>query len=624
MTSGLFTAFVDLEQYAVAVDDFLDNESPIPVWTGERDDLKAGIALAETLYSGSRQPDPVDYGVVLGAQEMDRSLAALAAPLARRWLTAQELLDGLETYRDNSVLIVGAYPQLRSALIRPLLLASHDSTMNLSFLGGRDLNSLAWNIAKQYAETAHGTTEFGLFTDADRPPKSAEVRVFDTRDLDRADIRAEILTRRWRRVVFQGHGKDESINLGFFTICGRNEHVSAQPGAFQPRCAHGWSCYKPADKLITAYEVPAVEVVLSACNSGPLPDLALFDPKYQLMLNALDGPARTVVSAVSVHDSARPENVAWIHGAPREADSVILLNASLADCHPYPAFMRFGMPGAASSTPAPAVKAPDELVLQTGRRLTSMLAGHLLPHNHVLRPRLATLARKVDDWAARSTDLADQPPAVIRTALASDLASLDYLIAGHVAANPESEIMRYPAYFGNRSSIDPNPETFTCHCGNPAQRFVKRGLLPYTLDTICGVCMRCGDVTFQVPESPDLLVYAEDVIEQGETLDVRLQLTAPRKGTVHVGLFVPTYVRMHCVVEPALTKVRVRAESPCDVDFRITVSNSAPPHFFYMVGFAVQDLAITTARRHFGVLPGRHELGLVATGEAGAPRRVDS
>ncbi|MYV98058.1 hypothetical protein, partial [Streptomyces sp. SID3343] len=508
-----------------------------------------------------------------------------------------------------TLLIVGCYDRLNLDPVRALLLATYRSREHaLTLLSGRDAASVAWNVAKQYATPTPGVDAVGLFTDTDRPAPVPGVRVFDDRDFDRADIRAEILGTRWRRVAFQGHGKDDSVNLGEFTICGLNPSVPSRAGLLGPRCAYGLPCYKPEDKLVPLNRVEAVEVVLSACNSGPLADLALYDPKYQLLLNALDGPARTIVSAVSVHDSDRPENVAWMRAALTGADSVDTLNASLAGSHPYPAFMRFGLPEAgqdAGAAPEPAAHRPDPLVLTVGRRLTTLLTSDLLPHNHLLRPRLVKLARKVDLWVSRPTHLADRSPGEIRGSLTADLQSLDHVIAEQVAANPENEIMNYPAFFGDRSSLDPEVREVTCHCGRPAQEFTRRGLLPHVSDTVCAVCMRCGDVTFRVPDAPALLAYAEDEVEQGGVLEVRASLTAARPGPVRLGLFVPTYLRGDTTVEPTTVKVRGGDGKPEEVAFRVRFAPETAPQAYYFTVFAVQDLAVSTARRHFGVVPRR-------------------
>ncbi|MFI1581049.1 hypothetical protein [Embleya sp. NPDC020630] len=611
---GALFAVVGVDRLPQAVAEFLaaPAHTPVPVACAERPDLGHAVELASRLYAGIALPEPLDVGILLGAEDLPDGLFALARPLARTWVTEHELCGTAEAFRrrhPGTLLLVGCYDRLNLDPIRGLLLTTYRGREpGLTLLSGRDAASVAWNVAKQYTSTpAAGVDAIGLFTDTDRPPHPSGVRVFDDRDFERVDIQAEILGTRWQRVAFQGHGKDDSVNLGEFTICGLNAAVPARAGLLGPRCAYGLPCYKPEDKLVPLNRVEAAEVVLSACNSGPLADLALYDPRYQLLLNALDGPARTVVSAVSVHDSDRPENVAWMRAALAGADSVDTLNAGLAGSHPYPAFMRFGLPRTPRDVPAPTPSEhrPDPLVLTVGRRLTTLLTSELLPHNHALRPRLVKLARKVDLWLARPTHLADQSPEEIRSSLTADLQSLDHVITEQVVANPENEIMSYPAHFGDRSSLDPQVREVTCHCGRPAQEFTRRGLLPHVSDTICAVCMRCGDVTFRVPDAPSLLAYAADEVAQGGELEVRAVLTAARPGPVRLGLFVPTYLREDTTVVPAGVRVRAVDDRAQDVAFRVRFAAETAPQAYYFTVFAVQDLAVSTARRHFGVVPRR-------------------
>ncbi|MFJ9406167.1 hypothetical protein [Streptomyces sp. NPDC101393] len=601
---------VATEQLPSAVGEFLTApaELPVPVLVDGRDDLARSIELAGRLYDRTASPAPLDHGVLLGSDELPDGLAELAGPLARTWLTPADLARfGQDIH--GTLLVIGTYRTLCLDPVRELLQRTYRADgVGLSFLSGRDPHSLLWNVAKQYADTDDTLTRLGLFTDTDRPAAAHDVRVYDDRDFERIDIQAEILDNRWRKVVFQGHGKDDSINLGEFTICGLNPVAPRTADLLGPRCAYGLPCYKPEDKLVPLNRVAAAEVVLSACNSGPLADLALYDPRYQILLNALDGPARTVVSAVSVHDSDRPENAAWMRAAPTGSDSVDTLNASLAGSHPYPAFMRFGLPGPADpDRPAPRLSdhRPDELLLTVGTRLTALLTGELLPHNQPLRPRLAKLARKVDLWVARPTHLADQSDSEIRASLKADLQSLDHVIAQQVAENPETELMNYPAHFGDRSRLDEDVAEVVCHCGRPAQQFTRRGLLPHVLDTVCVVCLRCGDVTFRVPRAPELLAYAADEVPAGGALEVRAELRAARPGPVRLGLFVPSYLREDTVVEPAITKVKGSGTEARDVTFQVRFAADTAPQAYYFTVFAVQDLAVSTARRHFGVVPRR-------------------
>ncbi|MFC5723960.1 hypothetical protein ACFP1Z_27720 [Streptomyces gamaensis] len=597
-----------------AVREFLydPEHTPVPVPVTGRPDLEESVRRAAGLYSGVRRPAPLDYGVVLGEEQLLDGTVALARPFALQWLAEEELADGLwpRGRHPGTLLVLACYDRLDLDPLRALLLAGHRGRERaLSVLSGRDAVSVAWTVAKQYALPAPDVTALGLFTGTDRPPRPSGVRVLDDRDIAGADLRAEILGTRWRRIALQGDGQVDRVGLGAFTVCGSGPAVPAPPGLPGPRRAYALPCGTPEDRLVPLDRVEAVEVVISSCGSGPPDGLALCDPTYQLLLGALDGPARTVVSAVCAHDAGRPENVAWIRAALTGADSVDTLNAALAaDSYPYPAFMRFGMPGAPGRTPdapRPREHRPDPLLLATGRRLAALLGSGLLPQQHALRPRLAELARKVDLWVARPAHPADRTPQEIRVALTTDLQSLDHAVAERIAVEPEDALVGYPVYFGDRSLPAPRARETVCHCGRPAQEFTRRGLLPTVLDTVCVVCPRCGEVGHRVPGGPQLLVQAVEEVERGGVLRVRAAVTAARPGPVRLGLFVPPALRADSVVEPVTTRVRASSERVRNVSFRIRLASRTALRAYCCTVFAVQDLAVSTARRHFGVVPRR-------------------
>lgn len=381
---------------------------PVPVHVSQRRDLMTAVGTAEDLYGHAQAPQAVDIGVLLDPDLPD-ALVTLLTPLATRWVSHPELLEGLGTSGAGDILIAGTYASLRSDLMQPVIIGADANRRDLSVLSGRDLPSLWWHVAKQFAVPRPDIYEAGLFTATDRPQWSHElIEVFDERRLESENIQEAVLGRLWQSVKFQGHGKDDSINLADFTICGLNLGAERVEENLGPRCAYGLGCYKPEDKLVPLNQVRAVELVLSACNSGPLPDLALYDPKFQLLLNALDGPGQRVVSAVTVHDSDRPENEAWIDAVARRRDVVRTLNASLHGSHPYPAFLRFGLPGSDDS-PGAAKPLVDARTITVAQRLNGYLSGSLLPP-----PRIDSV-RGSPPWSARSTcgspDRHGKPPA---------------------------------------------------------------------------------------------------------------------------------------------------------------------------------------------------------------------
>jgi hypothetical protein len=610
-TSSPFSVLDDVSSYAAAVDQFLAAPSPltVPVWTGGRADLVASVERAAPLYGGVSRPAARTYGVLLKPEALPAGLVALTTPCAGTWLDEAELEVVFGRRGDDgvhSLLIAGVYESFTLDLLWPMLrAAANRPNVRLTFLTGRDAASLAWFIAKQYVRPAPDVSELGVFTSTDRGLARSGIHLRDEQGVQTADVRSEMLGTRWRRLFLQGHGKDDSINLAEFTVCGLNETVDRDPALLAPLCAHTSepTCYKPIDKLIQLREVPAVEVVLSSCNNAPFADTAIYDPKYQLMLNAVDGTARDVVAAITVHDSDRAENRAWIDAALAQASSVTALNASIVTTQPFPTYVHLGLYDADGVTPElPSLEA-DPLLLTTSGRLTAYLAGGLLSRTNPLRARLGKLAVKVESQVSRRS-LATQDPTATTRSLLDDLQSLDQAIAVQYAKDPDCDFSNFAGYFGSRSRIDPSSLTqVRCQCGRLAERYARRALVPTALDTEGILCMRCGDVSFRLPDAPMLLVHADEEVPQGGTLPVRVAVHDARPGAIRVGLHVASYGRAFCTVAPSLGRVRAGADGNGEAEFTLTLTPEISPHAYYVTAFAVQDLAVTTARRHFGVVP---------------------
>jgi len=574
-------------------------EASIPIMLGGRPDLVASMNIASSLYDGVHRPNRVPYGVVLGdIAKSGGPLLTLASPFAERWIAFDEAM-----HCDDELLVVALYQDLSSEWMRPLILKSR--TRALSVLSGRDLSSLSWVIAKQYLRVSRELTDVGIITDVDRPSSREGLTVFDDRDFEVLDVSAEVLSRRWRSILFQGHGKDDNLNLGSYTVCGLSQVAPRLPGRLGPRCAYGNGCFKDESKLIPLNEVRATEIVLSACNSGPLSDLALYDPKFQLLLSALDGPGQTVTSAVSVHDSDRPENVAWIDAVAGDKDASSALNSSLYSTIPYGAFLRFGL--LRSQLSSPTVQGggnKESLEILAQNRAQALLGGYLLSPKHWLRPRLDKLSRKLDVAVSRTSAVTGAETREARRQLESDLQSIDLAIRNRIVAAPEDELMNYPSYFGDRSQMDESSVvSVPCACGRLAQRFSRQSQIANVLDTNALVCFRCGDVCFEMNKGPQVSAAAQDLIASGGTLSVEIEVTAGRSGPVQIGLFLPVYMRQGNRPEVAWSKVKAKQGVPATVQASIEVSPETAPQAYYFTAFAVQDLGISTVRRHFGVVP---------------------
>ncbi|WP_329460934.1 hypothetical protein [Streptomyces sp. NBC_01431] len=602
----MFRAVVTASDFERSVTEFQSARSQghrdacVPVWIGGRCDLRASLDLAAGLYRALRQPPECAAGVVLG--DVPQAVRSFARPLARQWT------DGAPPAGEGSLIVLGRYADLTMEVLGPALVDAYRRGRDIFLLTGRDLHSITWTIAKQYGEVA-ADGETGLFTDLDTEPVSTSATYYDSRTLGGVDLIRIAAERVWKRVMVSGHGTEDSINLGAHTVCGLSPVAAPQlPG---PTCSYGRGCYKPEDKLIPAHRIRAAELVLSGCDSGALADLASYSPRYQLLLNAVDGPAQAVVAALSMHQSARVENLIWLDSADRGGSTARLLNTSLRTIHPYPTFIQVGLPSSAyrhTGPTAPAPALPEEasgLVRDLGSRARGFLMTGMLPAAHPLRERFEGLAEKTETTAARPVmGLTAQRSAFLRS-LERDAQSLDQAIAVRIAERPDDGLAGFPRFFGDRSTVSiPDATTTPCVlCGRTAWQYPRRGFTARVPLTTAHVCLSCGPVGYTMEGGARLDAKAAATVTAGATLRIEATVEPSRPGPVQVGVSVPWSLRAATV--PPVHSVRLIRGERRSVVVEVRLDASAPPQEHHFTVFGVQDLAISLLRCPFAVLPPR-------------------
>ncbi|MFG2912794.1 hypothetical protein ACGF0D_07865 [Kitasatospora sp. NPDC048298] len=607
-----FVAHEALPGYAEAVTAWLADgtgTAAIPVWTGARRDLLDGIALARPVYAGRRTPEPAGTGVVVGAS-LPEEVRRLAGPLARTWVTKVEDLPD-----TGSVLVLGSYADLRADDVQDVVEQTYAQGRDLFLLTGRDAHTVSWVVAKQYAD-ASPDGGIGVISELDALPAAPGTVWFGAEDVRHKDIQGIALDRVWRRMLFHGNGKDDQLNLGQFTLCGLSPVGERDPNLAGPKCAYGLGCTKPEEKLIPARRIRAAELVLANCFSGPLTDHAMYDPKYVILLDALDGPAQTVVATLTACDGARPENLAWLTESSGERNAARAINERLKDINPYPSFVQIGLwSGGVAERAEPAagveaapvasagVSAATDFPLHTvGARLSGLLDSGLLGEDYPLRPRLRQLSDGVLRYASRIVALSPQdgPPAL--AAIAEETKSLDLALAHRIAKHHDDAVLQFPTYFGERSlAEEPVDLDWLCNCGRPLRSYTRRGLVPVIADTVQGLCARCGDVVNSPVDGAELRVSAPDTVEAGTTLRVSITVAPHRAGTVNTGIVLPMYLNARA--RPALSRKEVRAGESARCDFEVEIAAEATPQAYYFTPYAVHDLGISTRRVHFTVSP---------------------
>lgn len=606
-TTPLFTPCDSPEALAEAGRDLAaGNLTRIPFLATGRPDLRQSALMAEEVYDRATHPEPADHGVdLLGTGPEADAVRVLLRPLAHRWST-----DPADAPAAGRLLVCGLHQDLPSAVLAPLM-GYHTPRPGFGVLTGRDLASLSWLAAKQYARVRTDVTHRALFTGLDPVDSTRSVEVLTTEDFATRDIRAHLTARTWRSLKFQSHSKDDLLHLGDWGLCGLSDADAPDgPVTLKPRCGYGHPCPKEAGKLIRPAEVRAAELILSGCHSGPFVDAGSYAVRYQLALAAIDGTAQTVVATVTASDAGRREALLFRDEYTPGDDLVQLLNTSTADVDPYASFLRYGTAPATGPAAPPAVPLPllrpaeiretEELLATSLDRALAWAESDLLPTSHPLRPSLSKFVRKYLRLMPRGS-VAEAVD--LRTRLKRDLQSLDRAIALRIADEPRDAMMDYTNYWADRSIVRTPATPVACGaCGDTAQKFLRSGQARIIPDIEVIVCVRCGDGYFRFDGGPDLQTSSPTSVVRGGSVAARVRMAHAAPGPLHYGLLTPRYLTDYTLEHP-LREVVIGDEGRAADTFTLELGQEIVPQIYYYTAFSVQNLAITIARHNFGILP---------------------
>lgn len=599
----------DLSSYVALATDHTQG-APVPVLVADRPDLESRLDEADLMYEvlddGPRSGSVVTFGL---DDELRRAVTSL---LRHRVEAVRESIESYVADPRGDLVVVGRHADLHHDVLESARVAAEGAGAEVRVLTGRDAASLAWLVAKQLVRrrgsltggaVVSGTANLQQHADAE-DDASAEVTVIGSREVETADVDHLLLDRGWRQVIFHGHGTENSINLGEYTVCGRNDQVpDASVVEARPRCGYGLGCYKSDDTLIPLDRLRAAHVVMASCCNATFTPNRVYDARYLLLLNGIDGLAQSMLVSPVVHDVDNAELTGWVSAVRR--DELVSVAPDLSDIHPFPTFVHVGL-SAPGDEPVALDRAhvPDaSTVAELAATLQGYLASDLVADSHPLHGGMRALARKIEAHVARSVRGTTARWETLQREVRADVQSLDLRLAKAVARNPEDPILDFPQYFGDRSEVDPATVTPTrCMCGREAVEWERRPLLHHLLRTRAMVCPRCGDVRFATPGAPTVELSMQEEMAVGDTLEARVSLTSARDGSAQVGVFVPGYMR-DAYPTPPPTKVRLRRGERTELDIEIVAADDLTPQAYYATVFVVSDLTLATVRQRFALLP---------------------
>ena len=481
-------------QLVNSVDDFADcaqlKESAIPVIKNENIDEQM---LINYEVSHSRNDDRIDVESVVF---VSRELLFLTSVISKiyRYENIIFLSDIGEQKLGGKVIVVGLYDDLSMINISEIEnIFSNEAEW--TFLLGEDIASLSFQIAKQgfHIEKKESLIVVGNYLSSSEMELAEQleekgIKVLTYKNFNESNI-AEILKQTYKTVLIFSHGKDDHINIGEYTICGR--HKVDQVSCRGPVCLTNNSCFKCDEKLIKISEFKAENIILASCHSGVFLNANNYDREFNLMLGALYSDARTITFSTSGSRFDFKELVALL-SARNVVSPAKIINSSLSDIHIAPVYFTIGnLDGELFEEKfGKSIKGyADESIENIFKALKVFIEYNFLPENEEFVTKVYSLYR----WGIRNISRANRylPVYIRRVAeLKSQLDELDKELAQYFGHNYYA-IGDMSSFALNNLSVDKHRGDDVCCCGNKSfsYNFSYNGMkMDNIQETFCYKC----------------------------------------------------------------------------------------------------------------------------------------
>lgn len=592
----LFKTFSEKSNFfeALKSHDFSENNQ-LPVLVENRENLKKVIEDSNGFYTNFSTPKKVIYGVDLSGLS---NFEGYKSALAEKWLTIEEMKN--YEFHNTSIVFFGIYEDFRYNDLKSLFLNAEKLKVKICAIIGRDICSLSWQCAKQFVEVNHDNVavQNGILSckkiNLKRKEKwleqSPNLVIFDKPELHKMDIQKILLSTNWDSLLLYGHGKEDNLNLEEYTVCGRNIEVSRKV-TFSPQCGYcNQGCFKDEHKLIPACDIIAQNLTLGSCNNAPFSDLALYDEKYSLLLNAIDGVAKTINVAVTAQNSDYIELDRVVANSFQNIPNII--NSSLKGAQSQLSMLQIGIEPQESVEFEKAY--PSEALIESINRARQYQISGFLDEN-------GKISKLIRNFLIKSAD------SISRNSLYNNMGNsekqwkqkinvLNEFIGEEILKDQFNSIMSFDDYETSRSYIDENSvEVVKCECGNDALHFKFKPFSMYDFSIEMLFCYRCGDKAIKMEKTPDMRVYAPDHVERGVRIPVKVEIDSKESDDIYFGWFVPSYIEDNVLNAPKKMK---KIKGGDQIEFEIEFDDKIAGQGYYFTVFTIQNLGISL-RRHF-------------------------
>jgi hypothetical protein len=568
--------------------------------------------VSSIIFSAFSQLGDSTFGVCIS--DIDNIFSTIYDLLALRWVKdfgEIESLNGVD--KIKSIVIIGIYDDFTTKNITPFLKYTKLKGVNIYFLVARDLQSLSWLIAKQFLNKKNTIQKSALFsykkigstTLGKLDKKKREWEFFDYRRISSTNIREVLINNAWNSVIFHGHGKEDHINLGDFTLCGLNTSIP-ETIKCMPSCGHSnQTCFKDVRKTIDAKEIRCVETFLLSCNNAPFCDAKLYDTKVGILLNMIDGCAQNIYASVGIQLIGLPEINKLISLSDSSNNLSNIINYSLDSVQPYACTIMFGLPKIIQNTDVelnqPRLTALSKSIIN---KVYTYKSCNLLSDEHQTKKSLSNILDFVEKNISRGTySLNAEQSISFERELINRVNPVSRLMALDINKDPNDELMNFDIYSISRAIVDKNSIRINnCICGLEGLSYNYISEVRSNFDISFDYCYRCGDQGIRMLDSPKISISALDVIKFGESLRIRCFILPSAVGDIFIGCFMPSYISKYVKSKQELKTIKNKNIKEYIYETEVIFDDSIPLQSYYITVFAVQNLGISVFRWFFNIV----------------------
>lgn len=531
--------------------------------------------------------------------------------LCSQWLNSSGELYSHD--QIHSLLLIGLYEDFTQANVLEILDYCRRKKISVYTLIGRDLSSLTWMIAKQFLLLYDHNLENGVFTHKrinGELSNTPNWKVYDIKSLEKEDIKKILEKKHWDTIVFHGHGKEDHLNLDDFTLNGLN-YAIPKKAVYAPSIGHeGQKFFKDIDKAISPNKLMARTIYFLSCNNLPFKDSSLYDSRYNIVLNAIDGITRDLIVSLSVQVADTPELFKILSTSNRTNDIDVKMHESLKDIQPFTSIVHIGMPkkGNVNEEKQDINSEVTSRLTDTSKtiisRISSFNASMMLDQNHPI-PKLA---RKISEDYSQISRRGTVGSNINESKqweknLINRVNPFSKKIAEIMFTNQNDSLHDFDTFNILRSTTnEQNSIDSVCTCGGVIRNFTYIPETSQNFPIESSYCYRCGDKVTKMKDAPDIQFTCDEFNADGFTINYKLKIIPKQVGDIYLGIQVPNYLKQSVINIPPLQRIKVRKLKTIEQSGNITFSKDVILQSYYLEVFLVQNAGISISRCFFNLI----------------------